>query len=296
MDREEIIRRFKNLNVWKRDGERAPHKPLLVLYAIGKLLRGEDRLISYADDIEDSFNNLLKKFRPRRDNHNPQFPFWRLQNDGIWDIPNANQIRQTSSGDAWVTDLKNYNVSGGFLEEISYEFQNDSNFALEISQYMLDHFRSSMHDDILQAVRIESPLPNPRIREQEGKFLEDVLKAYKYRCAICGFGIKLDGQLIALEATHIKSREASGPDAVENGLALCSLHYVLFDCGAFTLSDQLRVLVSKGAKGRSRGDKEQLHRFHGEKIKLPPQMYYPRINFIDWRMRKVFQGNYREIT
>ena len=51
----------------------------LVLYAIGKLLRGEDRLISYADDIEENLENLLKEFGPRRDNHNPQFPFWRLQ-------------------------------------------------------------------------------------------------------------------------------------------------------------------------------------------------------------------------
>ena len=52
MEREQIIQKFQNLNVWKRKGERAPHKPLLALYAIGKLLRGEDRLMSYSDEIE----------------------------------------------------------------------------------------------------------------------------------------------------------------------------------------------------------------------------------------------------
>ena len=40
---------------------------LLVLYAIGKLLSGEDRLISYTDDIEENLENLLKEFGPRRD-------------------------------------------------------------------------------------------------------------------------------------------------------------------------------------------------------------------------------------
>ena len=55
-------------------GKEAPHKPLLILYAIGKLLRGEDRLISYTDDIEENLENLLREFGPRRDNYNPHFP------------------------------------------------------------------------------------------------------------------------------------------------------------------------------------------------------------------------------
>jgi putative restriction endonuclease len=30
-----ILHQFDALNVWSRGGERAPHKPLLVLYALG---------------------------------------------------------------------------------------------------------------------------------------------------------------------------------------------------------------------------------------------------------------------
>lgn len=40
MASEEILRRFENLKVWKRSGEIAPHKPLLVLYALGRWQRG----------------------------------------------------------------------------------------------------------------------------------------------------------------------------------------------------------------------------------------------------------------
>lgn len=44
MTRKEILRRFQVFIVWERHGERAPHKPLLIFYAIGKLLLGEERL------------------------------------------------------------------------------------------------------------------------------------------------------------------------------------------------------------------------------------------------------------
>ncbi len=39
MGKTEIKEKFKHLTVWKRGGERAPHKPLLILYALGRLLR-----------------------------------------------------------------------------------------------------------------------------------------------------------------------------------------------------------------------------------------------------------------
>ena len=73
MTREEIIKKFQNLNLWKSKGQRAVHKPLLVLYAIGKLLRGENRLISYAD-AEDDLQNLLKEFGPLKINSPTSVP------------------------------------------------------------------------------------------------------------------------------------------------------------------------------------------------------------------------------
>ena len=126
MTREEIIEKFQNLNVWKRGGQRAAHKPLLVLYAIGELLRGEDRHISFAN-IENDLQNLLREFGPWRKNYQPQHPFWRLQNDEIWEITHADRIRQTSSGDAYVTDC---GITGSVVSLkqllISFETTQDS--------------------------------------------------------------------------------------------------------------------------------------------------------------------------
>ena len=263
---------------------------------LGKLLRGEDRLISYADDIEENLKNLLREFGPRRDSYNPQFPFWRLQNDGIWEVSDADRIRLTDSGDAYITDLRNYNVSGGFNETISEQLQNDSELTFDIIHSLLDaHFPPSLHEDILQAVDIELPLHAFDTRTRTSNFRKNVLRAYEYKCAVCGFDVKLGDTPIALDACHIRWQKAGGPDEAVNGLALCVMHHKLFDRGAYTLSKRLEILVSDDAHG-TKGFQEWLMDFHREKINPPQrQSYYPEIDFIGWHVREVFQGDYREL-
>ena len=296
MNREQILQRFETLRQWRSDGERAPHKPLLVLYAIGKLLRGEDRLISYTGDIEENLENLLREFGPRRDSYNPQFPFWRLQNDGIWEVSDADRIRLTDSGDAYITDLRNYNVSGGFNETISEQLQNDSELTYKIIHSLLDaHFPPSLHEDILQAVDIELPLQAFDTRTRSSNFRKNVLRAYEYKCAICGFDVKLGDTPIALDACHIRWQKADGPDELGNGLALCVMHHKLFDRGAFTLSKRLEILVSDDSHG-TKGFQEWLMDFHRQKINFPQRRScYPEEEFIGWHVREVFQGDYREL-
>ena len=295
MDRKSIIQKFKTLNLWSRGEERAPHKPLLVLYTIGKLLQGESRLLPYSE-IDENLGNLLREFGPKR-NTRTEFPFWRLQNDGVWEITDADKIGQTSSGDALKSDLDRYDVSGGFLEDIASQLQNDSKLAFRIIQNLLDaHFPYSLHEDILQAVGIEYPLRGSKRRRRDANFRSNILKAYEYKCAVCGFDVKLRNQPVALEASHIKWHQADGPDTEANGLALCSLHHKLFDRGAFALSVHLEVLVSDDAYGTV-GFQEWLMRFHEQKINFPQrESYYPHENFIGWHVREVFKGDYRELS
>ena len=37
MNREELLEKIKHLKIWKKEDQRAPHKPLLILYALGQL-------------------------------------------------------------------------------------------------------------------------------------------------------------------------------------------------------------------------------------------------------------------
>ncbi|HEX9145542.1 MAG TPA: hypothetical protein VGA09_14815 [Candidatus Binatia bacterium] len=90
------------ITVWKRGGERAPHKPLLALYAIGRLLRGEPRMVAYAD-VDRDLSKLLMEFGPRRQSYHPEGPFWRLQNDELWELERRRAHDATRRGD---TDAK----------------------------------------------------------------------------------------------------------------------------------------------------------------------------------------------
>jgi putative restriction endonuclease len=50
MKRDDTIHLFDALNVWSRGDQRAPHKPLLVLYALGRWSRGDTADIPFRDE------------------------------------------------------------------------------------------------------------------------------------------------------------------------------------------------------------------------------------------------------
>jgi len=80
MKNQNIKNQFKKITMWKRSGVRSPHKQLMVLYAIGCLLRNKERLISY-EEIDRDVAKLLQDFGPQRKSYHPEYPFWRLQKD-----------------------------------------------------------------------------------------------------------------------------------------------------------------------------------------------------------------------
>lgn len=295
MNNEEIIEHFRNLTVWKRSGERAPHKPLLALYAFGRLLQNKDRMIPY-EEVDKNLNVLLREFGPARENYHTEYPFWRLQNDKVWEVIEAEKVVLNKSGDPKKSDLLTCGVAGGFPERLYAKFQTNKKIVFKIVQELLDsNFPPSIHEDILQTVGIDLDSQKVEGKTRHPGFRENVLRAYEYRCAVCGFDVRLGHIPIALEAAHIKWSQAGGPDTEVNGIALCSLHHKLFDRGAFTLSDRMNILVSTHANG-TMGFQEWLMNFHGKSI-APPQKktYCPEMEFVEWHVSEVFRGEYREL-
>ncbi len=154
----------------------------------------------------------------------------------------------------------------------------------------------SLHEAILQSVGLEiDPRGSDMIREP--RFRSGVLRAYEGRCAICGFDGRLEDRPFALDAAHIRWRAYGGPDAVNNGLALCSLHHVAFDSGAISIAADLGVLVSQDLRGTSRPVRQQLTRFSSESIR-PPQSnrYLPLPRFLKWHQANVFRAPAKDKT
>lgn len=296
MNRQSIIEKFAALTIGStKDGQRAPHKPLLVLYAIGKLLQGGERLTPYPE-VDARLRELLREFgTPGSDR--TQYPYWRMRKDELWEVTNADGIVENASGDVSKRDLAP--TSGGFTREIADEIRKDPELVQQIVRDLLNaHFPLSYYDDLVLAVGIEfdSPIDSPEATQRYRRwddFRENVLRAYEYRCAVCGFDMRIGNSAVGLNAAHIRWRQAEGPDKEDNGLALCTLHHQLFDRGAFKLSDRFDILVSERVHGS--GSQEWLGRFHRAKINSPQrQSYFPAKEHIKWHAEQVFKAPARE--
>lgn len=288
---EEIAQRFRNLHTWRRAGERAPHKPLLALYALGRLSREEERLIPFAE-VDKSLGNLLRDFGPVRRSVHPEYPFWRMQRDRVWEVRSQFPLRaRAGSTDPLRTELVRGEAAGGFTEDVDAALRTNPEAVRTIAHALLDaHFPATVHEDILSAVGLDlEPSWIPRVR-RDPAFRTRVLTAYEHRCAVCGLDLRLGGVQIALDAAHIQWFQAGGPDSIENGLALCALHHKLFDRGAFTISTSHHIVLSERVHGGT-GFDIHLLAFHGALLR-PPQTrrYLPHEPFLEWHHREVFQG------
>ncbi len=185
-------------------------------------------------------------------------------------------------------DLTGREAVGRFVPEVQRLFLDDAGLPGEVVSLVLNnHFPDSIHEDILEACHLERlQTAKPK---RDPKFREEILRVYGYRCAVCGFDLRLDNIPLALDAAHIRWHQANGPSIASNGLALCSVHHKLFDRGAFSLSETLRVEVSARVNG-SGGLVEYLTRFNSITITLPNvRTAKPNPHFLRWHREEVFR-------
>lgn len=279
---EDLKNKINNITVWKKGDERAPHKPLLILYALGELQNPIQSAIRFVD-VKDRLKQLLIDFGPKRYSYHPEEPFVRLVKDGIWELDQT-----VPTKDIRPKFLIEHDVVGAFPAEVKSILQENKEKIKEVAEIILNnHFPESMHEDILSAVGLTFET-GKRIRDPQ--FRDRILRAYEYQCCVCGFNVRLGNSLVAVEAAHIKWHQYKGPDTEENGIALCSMHHKLFDRGVFTIDRELKMLVSEDAYGNN-GFDEWLMKYHGKVIAKPirPQ-YKPLEDFVLWHVREVFKG------
>ncbi len=216
MTSEAILNHLDDLSIWKQGDQRAPHKPLLVLYALGRWQAGQKHVTFR--QVEPDLTTLLREFGPPRKSDHPEQPFWRLQRDGVWTVHAPPGFALKTGDDIpRVTALRQHDVRAEFSPDVQAALTSDPGLAASIASRILErHFPESLHPDILNAVGLTLETSVAR-RRRDPAFRQRVLKAYEYRCTVCGFDVRLGSVSIALDAAHIPWHQAGGPETENNG-------------------------------------------------------------------------------
>ena len=295
---EDWLGRVGRLKVWARKGERAPHKPLLLLYSLARLQQTGTTRVRYAD-AEPVLTRLLEEFGPNRKT-TPAYPFHRLQNDGLWVVTTADgSDSQDSPG-----RLRAAGAEGRLPNEFEQALRHDPRLFVLVARAVLDStFEESLHGDICRAVGLDlegmevgaARARAALLRRRDPRFRELVLLAYEYRCAMCGYNGRLGNEAVGLDAAHLRWWAYDGPDTVDNALCLCSFHHKLLDRGALGVTAEYTVAVSARFVGRGSASEEFVLRLAGAPL-LEPQrgQLLPSPDHVTWHGEQVFRSPARE--
>lgn len=272
-------------------GARAPHKPLLVLLALGQLTNTGSSAMDWLT-AKDRLQGLLAEFGTSAtvNAQSAAQPFTRLRSDGVWELSRA-------VTDDQVKQLNDYPVEGRFTSAIEQELlAHPETIAMTARTLVDSQFPMTLAPDVLLAVGLDPEVvygaptgASLSTRKRNSQWRDMILAAWDRSCAFCGFDGSLSGAPVGIDAAHVRWFKFEGPDAADNGLALCSLHHRLFDSGALGLSDPETVAVSERYSANTdRG--RALYDLHGRHLQPRPGTTLPAIAHVDWHRTQVFKG------
>ena len=289
------LERVASIRQWTRNGERAPHKPLLLLYALGRLQRTGATEVSYVE-AERALTQLLQDFGPPGRKSTPAYPYQHLQSDGQRSVT----IPTGDSPGSSPTQLREMGALGRLAPDFEAAMRADPALLVLVAHLLLDaNFPESLHGDIcsqigldLQAVEAQAARQRASsLRRRDPAFRELVLMAYEYRCAMCGYDGRLGTEAVGLDAAHVRWWAFEGPDTVDNALCLCSMHHKLLDRGVVGIDRGNTVAVSARFVGRGRAAEVLVLDILGRPLHEPQRGHDPPAPaHVEWHHKQVFSG------
>jgi putative restriction endonuclease len=280
-----VVQRFASLRQHQGDGHRSPHKPLLALLALGRLASTGRSDLPWSE-AESQLADLIAEFgRPSRTGRRQSaaYPFTRLRSDYVWvldhDVPMDN-----------VGPLAAEHVTGRFEHSVETALAGDPQLLNRVARSLVDsQFPSTIAADVLLSVGLSpedvlgtGDAESEPLRRRDPRWRWQILTAWDRQCAFCGY----DGQL----AAHIRWFAFDGPDELDNGLALCSLHHKLFDLGVLGLDDRQRIRVSSAFTARTPAGRA-LYDLHGHELQPRPGTPLPALQHVRWHSTEVFKAD-----
>lgn len=284
------IARLLALRQHQQAGQRSPHKPLLVLLALAQFAATGSSALTWSV-VEARLARLLTDFGPPSRTAPAQsaaYPFTRLRTDGVWtldaDVP-MDRVGPLAAAD----------VVGRLTPDVEM-LLNDPRALHATARALVDgEFPPSIGVDVLTAVGLDPDEMYARPerdagRRRDGGWPSRILTAWDRQCAFCGYDGQLGSGCVGIEAAHVRWFTYDGPDDLDNGLALCSLHHRLFDRGALGLGPDFRITVSTAFTARTPAGR-QIYDLADRQLQPRPGTLLPAAKHLLWHRREVFKDH-----
>jgi hypothetical protein len=148
----QLLRAIARVQRWPRGQTAAVHKPLLLLVALDRIRTGLPRLVAFTD-IEDQLRALITEFAPTPGAGQPQYPFWRLQFDGLWEVVDGDRLpARAGNTDPPISVLRARHVTGGLPPYYDALLRARGDVLDQAVEAVLQHFPAELQPRVLASV------------------------------------------------------------------------------------------------------------------------------------------------
>ncbi len=304
-----FTRKFAKLHTASKNGEKAPHKSILLLSIIQSIEYGEvyENKIYITPKLAARFKDNWHTYVSSQLFH-PKFylPFYHLVTEGFWFLkmlPGRELALTSSYSPKSFTALAQV-IDYAYLDEELFMLLMNEASRISLQQTLINTYfhglqiapQYDLFGKIEAQILNESPAPYLReITEidEEEKFIRDgvfkttIPRIYNYTCCISGLRIISTRNVQMVDACHIipfsETRDQDA-DNIKNGLSLSPNLHRAFDRFLITIDQDFRVVVSD--QFTESGD-HVIKQFHGKRIHLPTEMkYIPSLENLNWHYLK----------
>ncbi|MFF3865450.1 HNH endonuclease [Micromonospora sp. NPDC001898] len=286
------VQNIVDLSRRRRCDAAARNLPLTMLWAIGRIAAGENRLSDWAD-ASISLRPLVERYGETTMLGDPaEYPLGPVAGSELWEVRTPESWEVEPSGfhgravlgtrnvsslgfsPAVAELLDNVEVRGRAVAMLSRALIPNVDWPALLAEVGLAGYDSATGALDLSSLTAGEPGSNGPVKRKSvqidrivrsGKFAEAIKRLYDHQCQVCGLRLETrDGYYS--EAAHIQGlgKPHDGPDEFSNLLCLCPNHHVQFDFFAIYIDDEF---VVRRASDDTKIGRLQRHKEHAISVK-----------------------------
>jgi predicted restriction endonuclease len=157
MTNSEIFKIFSAINCARLGEGYAPHKPILILLLLERILNGHVNNFSFSE-LDHDLKKLLEKYGSNNASNTRNEPFWRLKNDGLVDINAPTELLEQANTPT-SNQLIEANVSVKLMDELYKDLLHDPKLIAQIvktlvNQFVSEPFRTPLIADAAPSIQL----------------------------------------------------------------------------------------------------------------------------------------------